>query len=950
VSDPATKPPRLIRPVHKLKRLRPAFGKLLKTPTRRNVAILAVIILPIIAVSTLLIHANPGWPQPLTGLYDQSLMLTSPNGNIAVGSGYHDRYSQYGLLMFNADGTPSGNIGSTSDSMRIETVDKDGVIYGVDTNQYPNVAAHIGSSHRWSRPLLAPCNGASITLYPYNMVIGADGNLWLFSSGSCNSQNVFYFNSLRTSDGSVISQQSVGSTGSTIATRLTPYLGGFVGMSYNPYALHYYSYDGKEGPVVPIAETGDHINMAVNADGLVHIAFSNQKTVCIEHTCNSYYCLATLVSYGPTGRVSQGAPSGTDCREVNDMAARPQGGVVLTYLKQNMLAEWNAQGIYREIPLPSTDGSLLFDAKQYGLVPNVDAVTDVNGNLVISRRYVNTTGSSGYQYRLLDGNTYQDKQVVNTHELETKGFGEAPANAPPFALAPGQLYTALVKYGSTINDPAWLLKIGIPELGMDYPRGLVLAEPDKKPPEIGLEPVEATNPVGTMHNVIATIRANGNPVAGIHVTFTVADGPNASQASGLNGCSINADCVTDANGKAYWSYTSNGKTGTDTIRACFSDSVHKTHCADAKKSWVRDVVFVHGIGSSFRDVQDCESDDLRFQTLLCDPAIHKNVDYFPHYQDLGYRDKATGTCASDMPKANENTTPLVAHPESISPAICDSQAALAYSSTALDDELSKLQGPVAIINNSMGAAITRGWLAWAQDSSRPNSPNLQKVDTVLSLEGAQQGSWLGLGIRAEQTTDKAWEKLALNWAFGMAKSKFGWDVNRPAPADLTPQSDWYYKVNPKQVPASMHYYNFYGNIGFYVMAELDWGVFKLPKYYEVGDGVIMPGQSNPQAVPPLGGAQFLPAGPPADRNQYALNSKLANTVFLGDDFMGYFYDLFDTKAALSLKNDPVAHWNLSKHLDDQNLLVGSCGPGHDDVTIKHEILRLLTDPAKGCGN
>ena len=52
------------------------------------------------------------------------------------------------------------------------------------------------------------------------------------------------------------------------------------------------------------------------------------------------------------------------------------------------------------------------------------------------------------------------------------------------------------------------------------------------------------------------------------VTFTVVSCPNAG-ASGT--CTFNADCTTDANGAVFFTYTSDGTPGVDTIAASFVD-------------------------------------------------------------------------------------------------------------------------------------------------------------------------------------------------------------------------------------------------------------------------------------------------------------------------------------------------------------------------------------------
>ena len=104
------------------------------------------------------------------------------------------------------------------------------------------------------------------------------------------------------------------------------------------------------------------------------------------------------------------------------------------------------------------------------------------------------------------------------------------------------------------------------------------------PPEITLEPGQDTNPVGTRHTVTATVTEQGQPAAGVLVDFDVTAGPNMGQQSPP--CDApTLTCQTDANGQVSWTYQSNGIAGTDTIRACFTDSGGTRRCAEATKRW-----------------------------------------------------------------------------------------------------------------------------------------------------------------------------------------------------------------------------------------------------------------------------------------------------------------------------------------------------------------------------
>jgi len=87
--------------------------------------------------------------------------------------------------------------------------------------------------------------------------------------------------------------------------------------------------------------------------------------------------------------------------------------------------------------------------------------------------------------------------------------------------------------------------------------------------EIILEPEVATNPVGSLHTLTATVTdsATGDPLEDANVTFQIIDGVNVNFDFGFGPGTIGRD-TTDANGIATIDYTS-FVTGTDTIEAFF---------------------------------------------------------------------------------------------------------------------------------------------------------------------------------------------------------------------------------------------------------------------------------------------------------------------------------------------------------------------------------------------
>ncbi len=99
---------------------------------------------------------------------------------------------------------------------------------------------------------------------------------------------------------------------------------------------------------------------------------------------------------------------------------------------------------------------------------------------------------------------------------------------------------------------------------------------------LDLQPEEATNPVGTSHTVTATLTQSQSglggpfvPFPGQTISFEITEGPDAG---------VTGSCVTDANGQCTFTFTNNGRPGTDTIvgsafagtRSAVSDEVTKT--------------------------------------------------------------------------------------------------------------------------------------------------------------------------------------------------------------------------------------------------------------------------------------------------------------------------------------------------------------------------------------
>jgi uncharacterized repeat protein (TIGR03803 family) len=83
-----------------------------------------------------------------------------------------------------------------------------------------------------------------------------------------------------------------------------------------------------------------------------------------------------------------------------------------------------------------------------------------------------------------------------------------------------------------------------------------------------LSPSPATNMVGTLETVIATVSSNGVALVGVNVGFSVISGPNAPR--------VNSG-VTDSSGQASFSYTGGSTPGVDKIRVTCLGSATTTN-------------------------------------------------------------------------------------------------------------------------------------------------------------------------------------------------------------------------------------------------------------------------------------------------------------------------------------------------------------------------------------
>jgi MYXO-CTERM domain-containing protein len=162
-----------------------------------------------------------------------------------------------------------------------------------------------------------------------------------------------------------------------------------------------------------------------------------------------------------------------------------------------------------------------------------------------------------------------DGMPANGALLTVGGVGDDLNNPPPYALpvSPSDPDDELYDLVPFLSDGDQIISLwdqsGSYEnifYAMYYLQNVTTSE--SYPDNVVLTPASASAFRGADHTVTAIVWDDtGFPMASVDVTFNVLSGPNAGQ-TGIN--------TTDANGRATFTYTSNGDMGQDTIQASYS--------------------------------------------------------------------------------------------------------------------------------------------------------------------------------------------------------------------------------------------------------------------------------------------------------------------------------------------------------------------------------------------
>jgi len=376
----------------------------------------------------------------------------------------------------------------------------------------------------------------------------------------------------------------------------------------------------------------------------------------------------------------------------------------------------------------------------------------------------------------------------------------------------------------------------------------------------------------------------------------------------------------------------------------------------------RQIVFVHGINGNTRDISQPGGD---YSGLLGPLQVlypSRQVHIFSYFQDRAYSDANNPPLASAPPCIQKQSPPtdyssLI--PEqlgTVNDNVCDSQPDLGLNAALLSDSIAATTNAanhVAIIAHSMGGATTRGYLALVERAyERTGVDPSANVDTVVTFQGAQQGAF-GARVAQGLALSGALDAPIYGPILNGISSHIGFDLNRPAVTELTPQSDWYNNINATRVPAHIHYFNIYSNIHTRIVIALPFHKHLAVAPIDWGDFVMRPGSDNPRDTPFLGGARFRP-DPATVASSYEWLLYKPHDILFNPNL-----NPFDSnpqgqagKDVLAAFNDPASHFALSGHLDElsyqgSSVAVPDCVTGQAS-SITLQIEHALANPAHAC--
>ncbi len=416
---------------------------------------------------------------------------------------------------------------------------------------------------------------------------------------------------------------------------------------------------------------------------------------------------------------------------------------------------------------------------------------------------------------------------------------------------------------------------------------------------------------------------------------------------------------------------------------------------------IQQVVFVHGIRANCADVGNHGEDYSELYGSLQDAGM--SVYTFCYDHDLAFGDHSSsqwspGRCFSDSSRASGPVTPFVVTRGqetsaqgwngplpvtrnaggSSSSEPNDGDGALVYDAAKLDDCLSSLVSwdkatyghalPITVIGNSMGGAITRGWLrlASARAESATHDQALEGVTTVDFLQGAVDGSWLagaaegtlldGVDGDALRTLAALASGAAEGSCHGATPGLIGClDVKRAGIEDLAAGSAWNRAISGPHAlaPPHLHYFTYSTDLEviYHVKFVLWGGLLTIGPKAIPGDGLMELGSESYKTLPPDGGSEFLPFGAAPDQHQYVMKQR-SEVSAQGVAYLGGSASraLWVAQAAGAVLNNPYSHFNFGHNIG--HLMVNPCDSslGTAAVSVVAEVTRVFEDPSNACGD
>ena len=260
---------------------------------------------------------------------------------------------------------------------------------------------------------------------------------------------------------------------------------------------------------------------------------------------------------------------------------------------------------------------------------------------------------------------------------------------------------------------------------------------------------------------------------------------------------------------------------------------------------------------------------------------------------------------------------------------CDSAGDIGQSSISLGNEVKHLHDSsgkkVILVGYSMGGETIRAFLAHSTAAGDGIAATM--VDSVVTMYGVQQGSWIASGAKYLQGS---WAGPINDFISGYAP-----DPRRPATKQFDPQGslEHWIHANSASLPV-LPYYNTWGDERIAVQHCFFFWCSTGPDT-SYGDVVLQPGTDVPTQDTAGGGERFLPTG-------YTGQSWQWNELYrvMWDPQA----DPYQIGALTQLVNAPQQHSNITKHQSE--IPVTDCQTGQM-IPVDQELAKVIAARALG---